>query len=132
MRKYIDLVLSFILGYFVAFGGFPAIIVMILFLEFTYWFFVALAEMQYKRRFHATERRDLAKKYGVKKFYVTKEKVVHGYADMVLVPKDFDEKIVKMATEMARKQPGMPLKQRLLSYIVLFLGALMHAFIFIR
>ena len=132
MRKYINLVLSFILGYFVAFGGLPAIIVMIIFLEFTYWFFVALAEIQYKRRFCATERRGLEKKYGVKKFYVTREKVVHGYADMVLVPEGFDEKTVKKAIEMAIKQPGMPLKRRLLSYVVLFLGSLMHAFIFIR
>ena len=132
MRKYVDALLSFALGYIVGYGGIIIVVSTIVMLELIHQFFIFIAKLQYKKRFHAIERPDLAKKYGVKKFFVTKEKVVHGYAGMIIVPEDFDEKIVETAKEMAREHPPTSLKYRLIDYSLLLLGALVHAFIFVR
>lgn len=119
MKREIDILLSSAIGFLLGIMNPLLTVPIILFFEGVYWLFVKIAVFQYRKRFRVIERPDLARKYGVKRFFVAKENVVHGYAGMVLVPENFDNDIVRVGIEMSKKYPGLDAKSRVIDYVVI-------------
>jgi len=98
-----SVITGLVLGYI---GGVFLAITVVIALEVIGWFFYLLAKLQYRRLGAQKADKKLAEKLGVREVWLINDKnVFHGYRGMILIPKDYDGEIVKLAKELSQKQP---------------------------